>query len=97
LFDIYWTDTAKKIYESLKTDTSKKKQYQATKKAVQYLSVNPRHPGLQTHEYHSIKGPKGEKVFEAYIEQNTPNAYRIFWYYGDAHGAITILTITPHA
>ena len=46
------------------------------------LSQNPKHPGLQTHEFVSLKGPKGRKVFEAYAEQATPAAYRIFWYYG---------------
>jgi len=41
-------------------------------------------------------GPRGEKVFEAYAEQGTPAAYRIFWIYGPAKNEITILAITPH-
>ena len=44
------------------------------------------------------------KVFEAYVQQNTPPAYKIFWHYGpdetDKNGKriaiITILAITPH-
>lgn len=60
------------------------------------LAQNPRHPSLQTHEYVSLKGPGGEKVFEAYAEQHTPGAYRIFWCYGSKPGQITILAITPH-
>ena len=43
-----------------------------------------------------LKGPKGEKVFEAYAEQLTPAAYRVFWYYGPAAKQITIIAITPH-
>lgn len=67
-------------------------------KAIRLLSENPRHPGLQTHEYTSLEHPfaTGEKVFEAYAQQNTPNAYRIFWCYGPERGEITIIAITPH-
>jgi hypothetical protein len=58
--------------------------------------MNPRHNSLQTHEYMSLKGPNGEKVFEAYAERSTPAAYRVFWYYGPSKGIITILAITSH-
>jgi len=66
------------------------------KKALQFLSKNPRHPGLQTHEFTSLKVPKGEKIFEPYAEQASPAAYRLFWYYGPAERQITIISITPH-
>ena len=67
-------------------------------KAIQLLLENPRHPSLQTHEFTSLEHPfaPGEKVFEAYAQQNTPNAYRIFWCYGPERGDITIIAITPH-
>lgn len=51
---------------------------------------------MYTHKYDSLSGPNGEEVFEAYAENNTPGAYRIFWYYGPSRGMITILAITPH-
>ena len=60
------------------------------------LADNPKHPSLQTHEYHSVFGPSGEKIFEAYAENNTPGAYRILFYYGRVSGEIDILMITPH-
>ena len=31
-----------------------------------------RHPGLRTHEFSSLSGPDGEKVFESYVENRTP-------------------------
>lgn len=67
-------------------------------KCVRLLISNPRHPGLNTHEYDSIENPfdKTKKVFEAYVQNNTPGAYRLFWCYGPANGEITILAITPH-
>ena len=64
--------------------------------ALTYLGSNPRHPSLQTHKYTSFTGPNGEEVFEAYAEQKTPAAYRIFFYYGPNKSEITIFAITPH-
>jgi hypothetical protein len=96
LFDIYLTDEAKEQLHRLKIDKGLSKRYNAVKKAIHFLSQNPRHPGLQTHEFTSLKGPKGEKVFEAYAEQATSAAYRIFWYYGPKEKQITIVAITPH-
>jgi hypothetical protein len=43
-------------------------------------------------------GPKGEDVWESYVENNTPLAWRIFWCYTPDGGIqiITIVAITPH-
>ena len=67
-------------------------------KCLDLLSTNARHPGLQTHEFTSIEHPyeAGEKVFEAYVQQKTPGAYRLFWCYGPGKKEITIIAITPH-
>jgi hypothetical protein len=67
-------------------------------KTLKLLRENPRHPGLETHPYQSLSHPwsKTEKVFEAYVQNNTPGAYRIFWCYGPEKKMITILTITQH-
>ena len=78
MFDIYLTDAAKNQLERLKKDKGLEKRYRAVKKAIHFLSENPRHKSLQTHEFTSVIGPKGEGIFEAYAEQSTPAAYRIF-------------------
>jgi hypothetical protein len=96
LFELQWTTEASKTYNQLKSTASQRKRYQAVKKTIKFLAMNPRHPSLQTHEYISLKGPNGEKVFEAYAEQKTPAAYRAFWYYGPSKGIITIFAITSH-
>jgi len=67
-------------------------------KTIQLLRENPRHPGLQTHRYLSLThpyDPRG-KVFEAYAQNKTPGAYRVFWCYGPGAKQITIIAITPH-
>lgn len=67
-------------------------------KAVQLLQENPRHPGLGTHEFTSLEHPYDPdgKVFEAYAQNHTPGAYRVFWCYGPEQGQITVIAITPH-
>lgn len=95
-FRLDFTDTAIEDLKGLKENLSLKKRYKAVSKALEFLQQNPRHPSLQTHPYSSLKGPHGEKVFEAYAEQHTPAAYRIFFYYGSSRATIVILTITPH-
>jgi hypothetical protein len=96
LFEILITDQAGEKLAELKTDKGFSKRYKAVSKAIKLLSENPRHPSLMTHEFTSLKGPHGEKVFEAYAEQSTPAAYRIFWCYGPEPQQITIVSITPH-
>ena len=72
--------------------------FKQVEKCVRLLLENPRHPGLQTHKYDSIKNPYDEEkpVFEAYAQNKTPGAYRVFWCYGPDRGQITIIAITPH-
>ena len=53
-------------------------------------------PGLNTHKYSSIQGKNGEEVFESYVENKTPGAFRVFWHYGPDRQEITIVAITPH-
>lgn len=65
-------------------------------KALALMESNIRHQGLHTHEYHAEKGPNDEKVFLAYVENQTSAAYRIFWYYGPEKQQITVYAITPH-
>lgn len=96
MFELEWTDEAKTVYQRLKDDASQKQRYKAVKKTLQFLAKDPRYNSLQTHEFRSLKGPKEEKVFEAYAQQKTPAAYRVFWYYGSSRGVITILAITSH-
>jgi len=80
----------------LEKNPAQKKVLKAVAKALHFLSQNPRHPGLHTHKYSAIKGPRGEEVFEAYAQNNTAGAYRIFWCYGPDKDDITIVAITPH-
>ncbi len=89
-----FTPSAKEDLRHLKDSPHLLKQFNAVKKALQFLMSNPKHPGLQTHQYHSLQGPDGDKIFETYARQDTPGAYRIFFYYGSGNGEIVISAIT---
>lgn len=113
-FRARWTGEATATFEELqaaavraarnRTGRGKRKSSKAeglfkqVEKCVRLLLEDPRHPGLQTHEFTSIDHPyeKGARVFEAYVQNPTPGAYRLFWCYGPAQGEITIIAITPH-
>ena len=100
---IKFTPTADKQLRALEQTPAHAALAGQVRKAIGYLEINPHHPNLQTHEFTSLSGASGEKVFEAYAQNNTPGAYRIFWCYGpdEIKGkkripVITILAITPH-
>ncbi len=65
-------------------------------RAVQHLEDNPFHPGLQSHEIDALSARYGQKVFESYLENNTPAAGRIFWVYGPRRNFITLIGLEPH-
>lgn len=91
-----FTEQADDDLTRLQRDKGLAKRLRAVKKALGNLEINPRHPGLNTHEYDSLKGLNGEKVFEAYAENKTPASYRIFWHYGPGQDDITVIAITSH-
>jgi hypothetical protein len=96
VFQLDLTDQAVSDLKGLERNPANAKRLKSVQKALGYLQTNPRHPGLKTHKYQSISGPSGEDVFEAYAENKTPGAYRIFWFYGPRKEVITVIAITPH-
>jgi hypothetical protein len=93
-FELDFSEEADDILNKLQINNPRK--YKKVSKALGLMQTNLRHPSLNTHLYDSFQGPNQEKVFESYAENNTPSAWRIFWYYGSEQGVIIILTLTPH-
>lgn len=91
----FWDNLSSKI----KNNTANKedeKQYNKIGKAFKLLSENPRYPELQTHEIDSLSKRYGLKVWESYLENNTPRAGRIFGVYGPEKNDITVIGLEPH-
>ena len=95
-FSLAYTDEARSII----TDLAKPKHADTLKKVKKTLrllrDVGTSHPGLNSHKYQSMTGPTGEDVWESYVENRTPGAWRIWWTYGPNPDAITIVTLGPH-
>ena len=70
--------------------------YKKLGKAMYFLSENPRHPGLESHEISSLTRRYGMKVWQSYLENKKPAAGRIFWVYGPDRMDITIIGLEPH-
>lgn len=94
-FKLSFTREAASVLEKLEAASDPK--LKKVRKALGLLETNPRHPGLASHEFTSLSAPAGEKVFEAYVENRTPGAWRIFRYYGPDPGTIRVLNIAPHS
>lgn len=96
LFELLFTEIADQQLSILEQSKDKAAILKAVRKTLGLMQTNVRHPSLHTHAYSSLEGPNGEKVFEAYAQNHTPGAYRVFWHYGPGKNEITIIAITPH-
>ncbi len=65
-------------------------------KCLGLLELDPKYPGLNSHRYEDFDDVHGEKIWESYVENKTPGAYRVFWHCGPDDGEITVIAITPH-
>ncbi|MCE3230638.1 MAG: uncharacterized protein K0R52_566 [Alphaproteobacteria bacterium] len=95
MFKIKKTDEADKHLRELEETKHLQKRLKAVRKTLGFLEINPRHPSLRTHKYETLSTEDYE-VFEAYAENKTPGAYRVFWRYGPGAKEITIIAITSH-
>jgi hypothetical protein len=103
-YKLRFTPTANGQLANLENDPSSKDELKQVRKALGLLETNLRSKSLQTYQFESLTKRYGQKVFEAYAQQNAPAAFRIFWHYGpdeaDSKGKrvpiITIVAITPH-
>jgi hypothetical protein len=102
--ELRFTPTANEQLDRIENTPSLKGVLKQVRKTLGYLETNLRAKSLQTHEFESLTRRYGRKVFEAYVQQKAPGAYRVFWHYGpdeiDRSGKrvpiITIVAIIPH-
>ena len=77
-------------------DKDEEKLFKKLVKALGFLSSNPKHNSLASHEITELSRKHGIRIFQSYLENNTPGAGRLFWAYGPEQGDITVLAIEPH-
>lgn len=93
--ELRFTREAAKVLKDLESPPHQIK-LKKVRKCLAMLQNNPRYPGLNSHKYQSLKGTDGSDVWESYVENKTPGAWRVFWQYGPGEHVITVLTIGPH-
>lgn len=94
-FQLLFTDEADAVLNALDQPQHAAKRKKAQKGLRLLHEVGPRHPGLHSHGYQSLQGPGGEEVWESYLENQTPGAWRVWWWYSGPD-SLTILTLGPH-
>ncbi len=93
-FELRYSDEANETLNRLEAQNDRR--LAKVQKALGMMQTDLRNKGLKTHKFSSLRGPNGEEVFEAYVENNTPGAYRVFWHYGPGKGVLSIISIIPH-
>ena len=101
--ELLFSPVARDALRALEQDPQKSGLLKQLRKTFGLLETNLRHPSLRIHKFRSLSGPKGEDVFEASVQNQTPRAYRVFLLYGPDRlekskriPALTIIAITPH-
>jgi hypothetical protein len=98
-FKLRFSKQASETLDLLKGDPSQEVQRKKVLRALGRLEQNPRHPGLHSHHYESFPADRDVKVWDSYVENRTPAAWRIYWQYGPDEPdqrVITVLHIGPH-
>lgn len=93
--EAFWNDLNKKA-EKGTLNNDEEAFFKKLLKVLNYLSQNPRHSGLNSHDIEPLSKRYGMKVWQSYLENNKPAAGRIFWVYGPERNDITIIGIEPH-
>jgi len=103
--ELRFTPTASEQLARIESAPNLKDVLRQVRKTLGYLEANLRAKSLQTHKYDSLTRRYGIEIFEAYVQQDTPRAYRVFWHYGPDEidrnsrriSIITVIAIIPHS
>jgi hypothetical protein len=93
--EAYWNDFTSR-HAANQLDGNEQKFFKKLIKTLNYLAQNPRHNSLNSHEIAELTQKYGLKIFQSYLENNTPAAGRLFWAYDPGQQDITVLAIEPH-
>jgi hypothetical protein len=95
---LQFTTKANQQLDELERDKGQAARLKGVRSALGKMQTNLRHPALKTHEFKGTKCPHGSKLYEAYAQNGTPGAFRIFWCYAPppAQDTILIVSITEH-
>ena len=90
--DLQVTPEAQENINGIRDD----KKLRKVNRCLAKLAADPAHPGLHSHRYQLFDEIYGQSVWESYVENETPSAWRVWWAFGPDRGQITILMVGPH-
>lgn len=96
MFQLRFTAEARAVMADLESGRRHAAKLNKVRTCLARLANDTQHPGLHAHRYRSIRGPGNEDVWEVYVENRTPSAWRVWFCYGPGRDVITIVTIAPH-
>jgi hypothetical protein len=94
MFRLNVTSEVQRVLEGLANNPKRLKKI---RKALAQIETDPKYPGLNSHPFHTLFGPLGEPIWESYVENQAPSAWRVYWYYGPEQGEITIVALSSHS
>ena len=74
------------------------RRFKKAQKAIGLMrDVGPHHAGFNTHPMKTLLGPDGRTIFNSYVENHTPGAWRMYWVWWDESRTIVyVVSIGPH-
>ena len=90
-----WNELKQKVRDG-KATKQERQLFRKMGKAFNHLAHDPGFPSLHSHEISVLSDRVGFRVWQSYLENNTPAAGRIYWTYGPKKGQITIMGVEPH-
>jgi len=90
--EILITKSAQRIIDGIRDPKRSKK----IAKCLGQMEQDVHYRALQSHRYESFDAAYSEKIWESYVEQGTPGAWRIWWHFGPEPGQVTVVDLGPH-
>ena len=92
--------TPRALEQREQLERSDPQKYKKLQKTLRLMKENPAHPGLHAHKWDILKGkaPDGGDMWTAYVENRTPSAWRVFFFYDSRDpGLIYVTSIERHS
>ena len=81
--------------KTAKDQPALKRRYEKVKRAIKVMrEVGPSYPAFESHRMKHLAGPGRRPIWNSYIENRTPGAWRMYWVYGEDE--VYILSVGPH-
>lgn len=82
--------------QGAKDSKAEQDKFKKVRKAIKNMrEIGPSYPGFHTHKMKTLTDEAGRPLWNSYLENKTPSAWRMYWVYRD-DGEIHITSVGPH-